>query len=34
MGESAKMVLFAWPHNPADLEWFKECTTGGVVAMG
>lgn len=23
-----------WPHNPADLEWFKECTTGGVVAMG
>lgn len=23
-----------WPHNPADLKWFKECTTGGVVAMG
>ena len=23
-----------WPHNPADLTWFKENTTGGVVAMG
>jgi len=23
-----------WPHNPADLKWFKENTTGGVVAMG
>jgi dihydrofolate reductase len=23
-----------WEHNPADLKWFKECTTGGVVAMG
>lgn len=23
-----------WPYNPADLRWFKECTTGGVVAMG
>lgn len=23
-----------WPHNPADLKWFKECTLGGVVAMG
>lgn len=23
-----------WPHNPADLRWFKENTTGGVVAMG
>ena len=23
-----------WPHNPADLKWFKEKTTGGVVAMG
>ena len=23
-----------WPHNPADLKWFKETTTGGVVAMG
>jgi dihydrofolate reductase len=23
-----------WPHNPADLKWFKECTVGGVVAMG
>lgn len=23
-----------WPHNSADLKWFKENTTGGVVAMG
>lgn len=23
-----------WPRNPADLKWFKECTVGGVVAMG
>ena len=23
-----------WPHNPKDLAWFKEQTTGGVVAMG
>ena len=23
-----------WPRNPADLKWFKEKTTGGVVAMG
>lgn len=23
-----------WPHNPADLKWFKQCTEGGVVAMG
>lgn len=23
-----------WPHNPADLKWFKENTLGGVVAMG
>ena len=23
-----------WPHNPADLRWFKENTTGGVVVMG
>ena len=23
-----------WPHNPADLKWFKEKTVGGVVAMG
>jgi len=23
-----------WPNNPADLKWFKENTTGGVVAMG
>jgi dihydrofolate reductase len=23
-----------WPHNPADLKWFKENTTGCVVAMG
>lgn len=23
-----------WPHNPEDLKWFKESTTGGVVVMG
>ena len=23
-----------WPHNPADLKWFKQNTIGGVVAMG
>lgn len=23
-----------WPHNSADLKWFKECTDGGVVVMG
>lgn len=23
-----------WPHNPADLNWFKENTMGGVVVMG
>jgi len=23
-----------WPHNPADLKWFKQNTTGSVVAMG
>ena len=23
-----------WPHNSADLKWFKEITTGGVVVMG
>ena len=23
-----------WPNNPADLQWFKENTIGGVVAMG
>ena len=23
-----------WPHNSADLKWFKENTIGGVVAMG
>lgn len=23
-----------WPHNPADLKWFKENTLGGVVVMG
>ena len=23
-----------WPHNTADLKWFKENTIGGVVAMG
>lgn len=23
-----------WPHNSADLKWFKECTDGDVVVMG
>ena len=23
-----------WPHNPADLKWFKQCTDGDVVVMG
>jgi len=23
-----------WPHNPADLRWFKQCTDGDVVVMG
>ena len=23
-----------WPHNPADLKWFKEKTSGSVVVMG
>lgn len=23
-----------WPHNPADLKWFKDCTHGGIVVMG
>ena len=23
-----------WPHNSADLKWFKECTIGDVVVMG
>lgn len=23
-----------WPHNPEDMKWFKEHTTGGVVVMG
>ena len=22
-----------WPHNPADLKWFKQNTTGGVVVI-
>lgn len=26
--------VLPWPNNPADLQWFKENTTGGVVAMG
>lgn len=29
-----KAGTLPWPHNPADLKWFKECTTGGVVVMG
>ncbi len=23
-----------WPHNPADMKWFRECTNGHVVVMG
>lgn len=23
-----------WPHNPADMKWFRECTNGHVVIMG
>lgn len=23
-----------WPHNPADLKWFKQCTNGQAVVMG
>lgn len=23
-----------WPHNPADLKWFKENTINGIVVMG
>ena len=23
-----------WPHNPADIKWFKESTMGGVIVMG
>lgn len=23
-----------WPHNKFDLQWFKNCTNGGIVVMG
>ena len=23
-----------WPHNPADQQWFKECTLNSTVVMG
>jgi len=23
-----------WPHNPADLKWFKDCTLNNAVVMG
>jgi dihydrofolate reductase len=23
-----------WPHNPADMKWFRDCTNGHVVIMG
>lgn len=29
-----KAGTLPWPHNPEDLKWFKESTTGGVVVMG
>lgn len=29
-----KNGLLPWPHNPADMKWFRECTNGHVVVMG
>ena len=29
-----KSGTLPWPHNSADLKWFKENTNGGVVVMG
>jgi len=29
-----KSGTLPWPHNPADLKWFKENTTNGIVVMG
>ncbi len=29
-----KSGTLPWPHNAADLKWFKEKTSGGIVAMG
>lgn len=23
-----------WPHNPADMKWFRDCTKGHIVVMG
>lgn len=23
-----------WPHNPADMKWFRDCTNGHIVVMG
>lgn len=29
-----KSGTLPWPHNSADLRWFKQCTTGHTVVMG
>ncbi len=29
-----KAGTLPWPHNPADLKWFKECTLNSTVVMG
>jgi dihydrofolate reductase len=29
-----KAGTLPWPHNPDDLNWFKECTADGIVVMG
>ena len=29
-----KSGALPWPHNPADLKWFKEMTSGHTVVMG
>lgn len=31
IGKNGKLP---WPYNPADMKWFRECTTGHVVVMG
>jgi dihydrofolate reductase len=31
IGKDGKMP---WPHNDADMKWFRECTINGVVIMG
>jgi dihydrofolate reductase len=29
-----KNGVLPWPHNSADMKWFRECTNGHVVVMG